>query len=117
MLPKYSLLAPVVNIENLDEEIQESDLNGQIKRTSFAQAVYLKFKIDVDQFPKSLNYSLDSCLGIKQDDLWLCIGRDSNLTLTSYNNVTNTTLITYPIYQPGIYAYIINPQPNVQEKF
>jgi hypothetical protein len=75
-----SLLTPAVEIQNLDEVVSYDQRKGTVARKSFNSASYLVFKVDENHFPRMYSISLDSCLGLKVDSHWVCIGRDTNLT-------------------------------------
>lgn len=47
---------------------------------------------------------------------WLCINRDTNLTLTS-TDPDGQEFLTFPFFQPGIYALILNPRAPQNEDF
>ena len=112
---EFTLLSPVFQVQNPDElVVQHKTLKdvgateGSFIKKQFPKASYFKIKIDKEQFPSHYNASLDACLGFKKDLDWLCINRDINYTLTT-TEPDGQEFLTFPFFQPGIYALILNP--------
>jgi len=64
--------------------------------------------MDADHFPIMYDDSKDSCLARKQGGYWVCIGRAGNTTSTE-GAEDDGRYVSYPIFQPGVYALILSP--------
>lgn len=109
----------MVWIQNLDEAFEAvgsgEGPDRKFAQYHFSQQSLLVFKMDLNHFPTAFDQSKDSCLALKRHEYWVCVGRYSNTSHTA--SFKQDARVSYPVYQSGVYALILNPKAPVSSQF